>query len=260
MFNLLGTDLTNDVLYVLIIIVGALIVLASLASGIISIMLFFKYYKFNRIKNSLGMSGKEIARKMLDENGLKKIRVKAAGSILFGNSYSHYFKKIRLRRLIMDKDTITSMSMASEKVALALLDKENDPDMKRRIKLVPLINFGPLLCIPIILVGVLIDCIIFGGESATATIVSSCLGIGFYALSFVLSLMDLKTEKKAQDRSIVMLKENNYATKEEIEMCKELFKLYNIEYINNMVLALLELIYRILIMLLKASLKSKDNN
>ena len=36
------------------------------------------------------------------------------------------------------------------------------------------------------------------------------------------------------------------ATAEELESCKKLFKLYNIEYVNNMIIALLELVYRVL--------------
>lgn len=42
------------------------------------------------------------------------------------------------------------------------------------------------------------------------------------------------------------MKEEGLATEEELVMCKKLFRLYNIEYINDMVIALLELIYRVL--------------
>ena len=48
------------------------------------------------------------------------------------------------------------------------------------------------------------------------------------------------------------------ATKEELEMLKELFKLYNIEYVNNMVIALLELIYRVLEII--AAVQQNSNN
>ena len=57
------------------------------------------------------------------------IKVSKNGSILFGNSYSHFFKKVRLRRLTWKKDSITSLSIAVQKASLAILDKEGDPDM-----------------------------------------------------------------------------------------------------------------------------------
>ena len=47
-------------------------------------------------------------------------------------------------------------------------------------------------------------------------------------------------------RKYEIMKEEGLATEEELESCKKLFRLYNIEYINDMVIALLELIYRVL--------------
>ena len=61
-----------------------------------------------------------------------------------------------------------------------------------------------------------------------------------------MSLKVLKTEVKAQNKAYELLKNNNMATDEELTMIKDLFKLYNIEYVNDMIIALLELIYRIL--------------
>ena len=43
-----------------------------------------------------------------------------------------------------------------------------------------------------------------------------------------------------------ILQETVLTTEEELHMCRKLFRLYNIEYINNMVIALLELVYRVL--------------
>ena len=61
-----------------------------------------------------------------------------------------------------------------------------------------------------------------------------------------LSVKVLKTEIKAQQRSLELLRERNMATEEELEMMKELFKRYNIQYINDMIIARLELILKIL--------------
>ena len=83
------------------------------------------------------------------------------------------------------------------------------------------------------------------------------LGVSiFLAISYVrynkkqnscgMAIFVLKTEKKAQKRAYEIMKEEGLATEEELESCKKLFRLYNIEYINDMVIALLELIYRVL--------------
>ena len=228
-------------LEIALLIVGALIVIVGIASCLVSLWLVIKYYRFNRRANSLGLTGIEVARKILDDNGLQHIKVKRTGSLLFGNSYSHYFKKVRLRGFIRHETSLTSMGMGAQKAALAILDKEGDPDMKKRIRLVPLVTFGPFAFIPLILVGAALDYFVFNG-SGVCTLALGGLGLIFYVYSIVLSVMTLKTEKKAQNKAYEILRSYN-AKEEELTALKELFRLYNIQYINDIILSSLELIY-----------------
>ena len=232
-------------LEIALLIVGCLIAVFSIVAGIISIWLVVKYHKYNRKENSLGLSGIDVARKILDDHGLNDIKVSRTGSLMFGNSYSHYFKRVRLRGFIRHENSITSMGIGAQKAALAILDKEGDPDMKKRIRLVPFISFGPFAFIPLILVGAALDYFAFGG-SGTCTLVLGCIGLLFYIYSIVLSVLTLKTEKKAQDRAYEILRNRYYVTEEELSALKELFRLYNIQYINDIILSSLELIYRVL--------------
>ena len=229
-------------LEVALMIVGFLIVIVGIVSGITSIWLVFKYFRFNRKENSLGLTGIQFARKILDDNGLEHIRVKRTGSLLFGNSYSHYFKKVRLRGLIRHETSLTSMGMGAQKAALAILDKEGDKDMKKRIRLVPLVTFGPFAFIPLILVGALLDFFVFSGNGV-CTLVLGAIGLLFYVYSIVLSVLTLKTEKKAQNRAYEILERDYHVTDDELSALKELFHLYNVQYINDIILSSLELIY-----------------
>lgn len=235
----------NTGLGLAILAVGALIVIIALISGVVSIVLGVKYYRFNRRKNSAGLTGVEAARKVLDANGLGHIKVKTVGSLLFGNSYSHYFKKVRLRRLTRNKTSLTALAMGVQKAALAVLDKEGDRDMKRRIRLVPLITFGPFAFIPLVVIGILLDFLVLK-TGGWVTVALAGAGLLFYLFSFILSLTTLKTEKKAQERAYSLLRENEMATEEEIEDIKKLFKLYNIQYVNDIILSALELLYYVL--------------
>ena len=234
-------------LEIALLIVGVLIVIVGIVSGITSIWLAIKYYKFNRLENSLGLTGMQIARKILDDNGLEHIKVKRTGSLLFGNSYSHYFKKVRLRGLIRHETSLTSIGMGAQKAALAILDKEGDADMKKRVRLVPLITFGPFAFIPLILVGIALDFFVFNGSvSGICTLVLGAIGLLFYVYAIVLSVLTLKTERKAQDRAYDILEKDYHITEDELLALKELFKLYNIQYINEIILSSLELLYTIL--------------
>ena len=113
--------------------------------------------------------------------------------------------------------------------------------------------------VPLVIIGLLLDIFIFG-FSGVATIVASVCGLLIYVIAFVLSVKVLKTEIKAQQRSLELLRERNMATEEELEMMKELFKLYNIQYINDMIIALLELILKILNIIAKMQANSNSSS
>ena len=239
-----------------LIIVGILIGIVGFISTVTSVWLFVKYIKFNRMDNSAGLTGTQVARIILDANGLEDIKVKETGSILFGNSYSHFFKKVRLRRLTRHKHSLTSLGMGAQKASLAILDKEGDRDMRTRVRLYPIITFGPFAFVPLILIGALIDYFLLG-QNGVVTLIGAGVGLLFYVYAVVLTLLTLKTEKKAQNKAYDLLQEYNLANDEELENLKELFKLYNIQYVNDIILASLELIYKAL-QLLALFQKSSD--
>ena len=239
-----------------LIVVGSLIGLVGSASLIVSVWLSVKYHVFNKKENSAGLTGEQVARKILDDNDLQHIKVKTTGSIMFGNSYSHYFKKVRIRRFTKNKCSLTSLGIGVQKAALAVLDKENDPDMKKTVRLYPLITFGPFAFIPLILVGGLLDYFIFN-QTGICIYILGGLGLVFFIYALILSILTLKTEKKAQNKAYEILKKDNLVTEEELEDLKSLFRLYNIQYINDIILASLELIYKVLEILI--AIQGNDN-
>ena len=163
-----STGATSNVIAIAMIVVAGLIVIFGLIGVGISIMLWFKYHRLNKTENSLGMTGEEVARKILDDNGLNHIKVKATGSLIWGNSYSHYFHKVRLRRFTYKKKSVTSLAMAAQKSSLAIMDKENDPMMKTRNMLIPLQFFGPIMFLPLIIAGVILDIVIANVNSSSS--------------------------------------------------------------------------------------------
>lgn len=241
-------------------VVAFLLLIVSGVAAINSLVLFFSYIKYNNTQNSVGLPGKEIARQVLDKHGLQDIGVSACGSLLFGNSYSHYFKKVRLRRLTWKKDSISSLAMAVQKSSLAILDHEGDRDMKTRVALTPWIYFGPLAFIPLVLLGIVLDAFIFTSSNGLWTMLLTGVGLALYVVAFVMALVVLKTEKKAQAKALEIMRADNLATDDEIAMCQDLFRLYNIEYVNDMITALLELVYRVLQIVASARSSSKSSS
>ena len=244
-------------LEIALIVVGCLIGIIGTISLMVSVWLSIKYVRFNKKENSAGLTGEEVARKILDKNDLQHIKVKVTGSLMFGNSYSHYFKKVRLRRFTRHKHSLTSLGMGAQKASLAILDKEGDPEMKKRIRLYPLITFGPFAFIPFITIGALLDYFVFS-KTGICVYVLGAVGLLFYVYAIVLSVLVLKTEKRAQERAYEILAKEELANESELSDLKELFHLYNIQYINDIILASLELLYNILKIALY--LKGDSNN
>jgi Zn-dependent membrane protease YugP len=92
------------------------------------------------------------------------------------------------------------------------------------------------------LIGGLLDFFLFHG-SGVCTLVLGAIGLLFYVYSIALSVLTLKTEKKAQNRAYEILEREYHITEDELSALKELFHLYNIQYINDIILSFLELLY-----------------
>ena len=90
------------------------------------------------------------------------------------------------------------------------------------------------------------DIVIGIAASGRTPYVLGGLGLLFYIYAIVLSVMTLRTEKKAQERAYSVLQRSHLANEEELADLKKLFHLYNVQYINDIILASLELIYTLL--------------
>jgi Zn-dependent membrane protease YugP len=129
--------------------------------------------------------------------------------------------------------------------------------MKKRIRLVPLMTFGPFAFIPLILIGGLLDYFLFNG-TGICTLVLGVIGLLFYVYAIILSVLTLKTEKKAQNRAYDILERDYGVASDELSALKELFRLYNIQYINDIIISSLELIHTILKIAIAVKGKSDD--
>ena len=97
------------------------------------------YKKFKEIKVKKGLSGQEVARKILDANGLENIHiVETQGELT--DHYDPKRKVIRLSHTIFHEDSISSVGVAAHECGHAIQDKEGYTFMKVRSALVPLVN------------------------------------------------------------------------------------------------------------------------
>src|SRR5574344_2673133 len=97
------------------------------------------YSKYKAQKSESGLTGQEVARKILDKNGLEDVYVVEVK----GNLTDHYDpsrKVVRLSTDIFHGESIASIAVAAHECGHAIQDKEKYTPMKIRSFLVPFVN------------------------------------------------------------------------------------------------------------------------
>lgn len=98
------------------------------------------YSKYSKEKNSLNLSGKEVARRILDNNGLNYIDIVPIKGHLTDH-YNPITKKISLSESSYDSKSIAGAAIAAHEVGHAIQDKECYSFLRFRNKMVPFVNF-----------------------------------------------------------------------------------------------------------------------
>lgn len=250
MGNLSGIELA-------IMIVSGLIAVALVVALIVQIVLIIKYKKFNKTPLANGLTSQQTARSLLDANGLQNIQIKKLGFfrriLLFGNHYSVMMKTIYLRKNILNSSSVTAVGIAVQKACLAIQHKNKDKSFIFRYVLQILTLFTPLLFYGSVVIGLIIDFIT--NFTGIPTIIGLFVGIGFYLLVFILQIINIKVEKKANEQAIAVLQTSNIFNEQEISTLKELFKLYIVADVILLVLSILKIILQILKIFAKSKKK-----
>ena len=97
------------------------------------------YKKYRTIKVKSGLTGQEVARKILDANGLGDVHVVETRGELTDH-YDPKRKVVRLSTAIFHEDSISSVGVAAHECGHAIQDKEGYSFMRIRSALVPFVN------------------------------------------------------------------------------------------------------------------------
>jgi len=102
------------------------------------------YSKYSKVRTTTGLSGAEVARRMLDHNGLSAVRIEQ----VTGNLTDHYDPAknvLRLSQGVYNSPSIAAAGVAAHEVGHALQDKEKYGPLVLRSLLVPTVQIGSWL-------------------------------------------------------------------------------------------------------------------
>ena len=196
------------------------------------------YKKFLKFTNSKGLKGVDVARKILDMNGLNNVPVVEVSGFL-SDHYDPRKKVVRLSGDIYNRDTISSVAVAAHECGHAIQDKEGYFFMKIRSVIAPFASFSSYAGYIAIMIGILfsiIDLIL--------------LGIGLEMVILLFQLVTLPVEFNASSRALKILNNDHLIEEKEVKDCRKVLKAAALTYVAGVAATILE-IFRLLLMFVR---------
>lgn len=216
--------------YYLLLLISFLITLGA------QILVKVRFSKYGGIENSQGITGREMARKILDENGLSDVRIIPTRGELTDN-YNPMNRTVNLSESTYNSNSIAAVSVAAHECGHAIQHKERYLFLRIRLGMVPILNVTANLSYFAILIGY------FAGLLQMFEI-----GIILESVSVLFNLITLPVEFDASRRGMSNLKNSNMFEKEEISSSRKMLTAAALTYVGAALSAIVSILRLILIM------------
>ena len=212
-----------------------LVIIGFLITLIAQIFVNSSYKKYKKVNVKSGLKGFEVARKMLDSNGLTNVKIEEVKGELTDH-YDPSSKTVRLSTDIYHGSTIASSSVAAHECGHAIQDKEGYFFLRLRANLVPIVNISSKLGYFAILIG-----LIFGFLNL------AWIGIFLELAILLFQLITLPVEFNASKRANEFLKKESLIEKTEQDGSKSMLNAAAMTYVASVISTILEIFRLILI-------------
>ena len=193
------------------------------------------YNKYSKIRNIKGITGGEVARDVLDNNGLRDVDVVETG----GNLTDHYDPKrkvVRLSRSVYHGDSIASVAVACHECGHAIQDKNGYLFMRIRSSLVPVVNISSYAGYFAIMFGIL---------ASSFNLIWT--GIILEMVILLFQIITLPVEFDASRRALAELEKYNFLNSDELEQGKVMLTSAALTYVAGVASTLLQILRLILL-------------
>lgn len=193
---------------------------------------------YNRTKKILSgkhLTGKEVARKILDKNNLKHVKVVETSGVLTDH-YDPKNKVVRLSTDIYNNTSLASISVASHECGHAIQDKDNYFFLRLRSSIVPLVNIASTLGYVAIMIGLFMGALGF----LRVGIIMECVILAF-------QLITLPVEFDASSRALKQITELGMVSADEHRNCRQMLTAAALTYVAAVATAVLQILRLVLI-------------
>lgn len=206
-------------------------------SLVVSQTLKYKFTKYSKIPLDNGMSGKDIAERMLAANGIYDVKVKSVQGQLTDH-YNPADKTINLSPAVYNGRSISAAAVAAHETGHAVQHASAYAWLGFRSKMVPAVSFASRWVSWIILAGILLI------QTYPAILLA---GIILFALTTVFSFITLPVEINASQRALAWLSTTGITSYQNHPMAKDALKWAAYTYVVAALGSLATLLYYIMI-------------
>lgn len=217
-----------DYLYLIFIIVTLLI------TGGAQAYISLNYKKYKQISVQSGKSGFDVAREILDRNGLTNVMILETSGEL-SDHYDPSKKVVKLSHDIYHGKTIAATSVASHECGHAIQDKNGYAFLRFRNSIVPIVNIASKLGYVVLLIGIF--------STITGLI---WVGIGMEAAILLFQLVTLPVEFNASSRALKLIKEYGIVTEVEHSGAKKMLTSAALTYVAGVLAAIMDILRLVL--------------
>lgn len=194
-----------------------------------------KFGKYSKVPLPNGMSGAEIAMKMLNDNGIYDVKVVPAKGMLTDH-YNPATKTVALSEGVYASRSVAAAAVAAHECGHAVQHAKGYAPLKMRSVLVPVVSFASNIVQWVLLVGILV---------INTFPELLWFGIGLFALTTLFSFITLPVEINASQRAIAWLDSTRITDYETRPMAIDALKWAAYTYVVAAIGSLATLLYYI---------------
>ena len=212
-----------------LVLIGAI----GLFSWLVSSKLKSKFEFYSKVQLRNGMSGAEIAEKMLADNGIRDVKVISTRGSLTDHC-NPVTKTLNLSETVYDQRNAAAAAVAAHECGHAVQHAKSYKWLQMRSKLVPTVNISSKFASFLLIAG------IFTVNTFPSLLL---LGIIFFAATVLFSFITLPVEYDASNRALAWLNDQNMLTPNEQNAAKDSLKWAARTYVVAAVSSLVTLLY-----------------
>jgi uncharacterized protein len=199
-----------------------------------------KFTQYGRVPTSSGLSGKEIAEKMLRDNGISNVQVVSVPGFL-SDHYNPANRTVNLSPEVYEGRHISAAAVAAHECGHAVQHASAYPMLMLRSRMVPVVQISSKLSQWIIMAGFAMLSV--GRGNSTVLLI----GIALFAASTLFSLVTLPVEFDASARALKWLDNVNITSQEEHGKAKDALKWAALTYVVSALASVAMLVQYIMI-------------